>query len=126
MREVFGGLQTAHHIQPPDRPVIQPVAIAPQRCLRTDRNRDIPGAANLEAGKTCRCNPDYRDGLLVQDHFPAEYGSIAAEPALPEAVTDHRARQATAAPVIRRRKDPADERLDAEDLKKTAADEQAT
>ena len=80
------GRQAPHHVQPPE---IAPLVRLTEAARRADRQGDVKGAADLESGKVRRRDADDRETLLQQRDRRAKHGAIAAEPRLPEGVTEH-------------------------------------
>src|SRR5262245_5372320 len=93
-------LESPHRRQPPGRAAVEPVPFAVHDGLGANRDRYVEAASHLDAEKAALCDPDDLKGMSIERNLLAHDPRVATERALPEGVTDDRARRAATALVI--------------------------
>jgi hypothetical protein len=123
----FARPQPEHDAEPPRRSVIQCRFGAANERLRSNRDDHVDRAADVGAEEVLRHHTDDRQRDALDLNASADHVLGAAEPALPERMTDHRHRSCrSSTPGIVRLDDrPAADRGHAEDLEHAAADPRA-
>ena len=86
---------------------------------------DVVGAADLEAGKTGRRDPDHFDRAEIQRERRADRRRVAAQLPLPETVAHDGAGNAAAGVIVGCREHTSEMRLDTQHLEELAADEES-
>jgi hypothetical protein len=121
--EALTRLQPDHDVQPPVRAGIERRLLAADERVRADRNRHVERPAHVHAEEVRRRDADDRERHAFDRQRTADRVGRAAEPPLPEVVTDDRdgAIGAAAASIVSLRECPAQDRGHAEHVEETPA-----
>src|SRR5262245_1960141 len=114
-------LESPYRRQPPGRAAVEPVPFTVDNGLGANRDRYVEVASHLDTEKAALCDADDLDGMSIERDLPAHDPSVAAECALPERVTDDRARRAATALIICVREHEPQDGLYAEHIEEVPA-----
>ena len=118
----LGRTQPGHDGEPPGRPAIERALLASNQRLGPQRNRDVERSSDVEPEEPGRGDGHDRERHPLDGDRPADHVGSAAEPALPEAVTDDGDRTiGSAAPsVVGAGPGPAEDRRNAQHIEEVS------